>query len=137
MVWKLVKKLFGSGPTGSGNCPACKDPLGSETYEGVQIDRCPTCSGTWCDAGELDTIIERKDETINARLIVKFKVMRDWKAAAGEKASDRVCPRCDGKMTSINYKQVPGLVIERCDATCGVWLDKGELEKIQAFEESR
>lgn len=132
----LFDWLFGK--KGTGNCPACKESMGQEEYEGVTIDRCPTCQGTWLDKGELETIIETRDKTFSTKMIVKLKVLSEWKVAGGESSSvDRHCPRCDKVMKTLNYAQLPGLQIERCQASCGVWLDRNELEKIQVYEENR
>jgi Zn-finger nucleic acid-binding protein len=36
------------------NCPKCRiEPMRSETYEGIKIDRCPACKGMFLDRGEL------------------------------------------------------------------------------------
>ena len=39
-------------------CPACKKPMVSFEFEGVEIDRCLECGGTWLDAGELELLTE-------------------------------------------------------------------------------
>ena len=35
--------------------------------QGIEIDYCPTCRGIWLDRGELDKIIEKSIEPVNAR----------------------------------------------------------------------
>ena len=44
-------------------CPKCGNELHTVDLHGVKIDTCPTCSGTWLDAGELDHLLhpERRD----------------------------------------------------------------------------
>ena len=132
----IIDWIFGTKKKGTGGCPACSEPMKHETYEGVTIDRCSTCQGTWVDDGELETIVARREKTIDSKLAVKMKVLKDWKVASGEANSNRTCPRCGSAMRTVNYKQVPGLQIEKCTRNCGVWLDHDELEKIQAYEES-
>ena len=45
------------------NCPKCDNvALKAETYESVEIDRCPQCKGTWLDDGEIIKIIRTKTE---------------------------------------------------------------------------
>jgi len=34
-------------------CPFCERALRPETHPEVEVDRCPTCSALWFDAGEL------------------------------------------------------------------------------------
>jgi hypothetical protein len=40
-------------------CPKCGMDLTTIDFQGVKIDQCPSCSGTFLDAGELQEIIKR------------------------------------------------------------------------------
>jgi Zn-finger nucleic acid-binding protein len=42
-----------------------------------------------------------------------------------------MCPNCDGSMQSV---QRAGVEFDMCPRCRGVWLDRGELEKLMAFE---
>ena len=42
-------------------CPKCGADLRTEDYNGVQIDRCPDCSGMWLDSGEAEELLARED----------------------------------------------------------------------------
>ena len=49
-------------------CPVCREPdLVMSERQGIEIDYCPTCRGIWLDRGELDKIIEKSLEPVNAR----------------------------------------------------------------------
>jgi ribosomal protein L37AE/L43A len=37
-------------------CPKCGMALETVTLQGVQIDRCHSCNGTWLDEGELEQL---------------------------------------------------------------------------------
>src|SRR5438093_899662 len=37
-------------------CPQCRQPMLVFELDGVEIDRCLSCRGTWLDAGELEQI---------------------------------------------------------------------------------
>ena len=39
-------------------CPKCGADLHSESYHGVQVDRCKECLGIWLDAGEAEALIK-------------------------------------------------------------------------------
>lgn len=39
------------------NCPRCGVDLKKEPYEGVEVDRCPACWGTWLDKGEFARLL--------------------------------------------------------------------------------
>ncbi len=42
-------------------CPKCGMDLATETYHGIEIDRCSTCGGMWLDAGEAEDLLRRED----------------------------------------------------------------------------
>ena len=42
-------------------CPVDDFTLAPESYEGVEIDRCPHCRGVWLDAGELEAVQDNQD----------------------------------------------------------------------------
>ena len=42
-------------------CPVCSIDLNMMDRQGVEIDYCPKCRGTWLDRVELDKIIERSE----------------------------------------------------------------------------
>ena len=42
-------------------CPTCQVPLRAIDYEGIRIDSCNDCGGTWLDAGEFKQIIRARE----------------------------------------------------------------------------
>ena len=50
-------------------CPVCNTVnLVMSERQGVEIDYCPECRGVWLDRGELDKIIARSAEQVDAPL---------------------------------------------------------------------
>ncbi|MEP6573467.1 MAG: zf-TFIIB domain-containing protein [Gemmatimonadota bacterium] len=49
-------------------CPKCGAGLVTETFHGVQIDRCSECNGIWLDPGEIDTIMSHEDKGLLSRV---------------------------------------------------------------------
>ena len=41
-------------------CPKCGMDLATIDFQGVSIDRCTSCGGTYFDAGELEEILKRE-----------------------------------------------------------------------------
>lgn len=41
-------------------CPKCGMALETVTLQGVQIDRCYSCNGTWLDEGELEQLARKE-----------------------------------------------------------------------------
>jgi uncharacterized protein len=48
-------------------CPACRVELNIVERQGVEIDYCPQCRGTWLQRGELDKILERSRRVTSSR----------------------------------------------------------------------
>jgi uncharacterized protein len=44
-------------------CPKCGESLKESTFQKILIDRCTGCHGIWLDAGELETVAGRENES--------------------------------------------------------------------------
>lgn len=52
-----------------------------------------------------------------------------------EEKSVELCPKCNSRLTALNYSYHTGVIIDRCPKGHGIWFDGDELEKIQANKE--
>ncbi len=43
-------------------CPVCRTPMVAFEMDGVEVDRCVECGGTWLDAGEFISIAGLEDD---------------------------------------------------------------------------
>lgn len=50
-------------------CPKCGADLHSETFHGIQVDRCPECHGIWLDNGELALLMKHDDPGAISRVM--------------------------------------------------------------------
>ena len=103
-------------------CPECKEPLVVFELDGVEIDRCLRCSGTWLDAGEILQLTRLRNGAPD-RLEAAISQQGD-----GRK-DDRHCVRCSAKMRVITVNAVE---IDRCPRGHGLWLDRSEMETLIA-----
>jgi uncharacterized protein len=55
--------------------------------------------------------------------------LRAFVAATARYMGSMKCPRCESAMTELDRD---GITIDRCERCRGVWLDRGELEKLLA-----
>lgn len=117
------------------NCPHCSISLISEGYEGVTIDRCPTCTGTWLDAGELTHIVETREVDIPLEVVRETLALATIGVSSRDARTLVACPKCHVPMNTINYDYTSGVIINHCGAGHGNWLDATELEKVQAHHE--
>ena len=87
----------------------------------VIIDVCPKCKGIWLDENELGKLL--KDRKL-ANYLTKY---------IGTKSrSPMVCPRCGMTM---DIEKADDIEVDVCLNCGGVWLDKGELEKLKEKSE--
>lgn len=97
------------------NCPKCTSEKLVETAAlgEIKVDGCPSCSGIWFEAGELEALVKRSQANADLALI-------DPKSVPLE------CPACANKMSRGGLVN-PLLLVDKCEACGGVWLDANEL----------
>lgn len=104
-------------------CPKCrKEEMARETFNSVEIDRCPVCKGMYFDRGELEHMVSS----------VEIGTGDTFAFSATSDAMDAVparCFRCGVDMTS--HTCPAGLRIDKCERCEGVFLDQGELATLQ------
>lgn len=108
-------------------CPRDGALLIIEEYQGVQVDRCPTCSGRWLDEDELEKIEATvASEEGQRRATIEY----------AKRPSELTCPVCDKPMTSFNYRAY-NLELDTCQDAHGFWLDAGEEGRVRDIMEER
>ena len=106
-------------------CPVCHEPMVTFELEGIELDRCVACAGTWLDAGELETSIARAG-------LAQERLDLALRAAGTSQRAQRRCPRCRRKLRRVTLcGDKNGTVeIDRCPRGHGLWLDAGELRTV-------
>ena len=104
-------------------CPDCHEPLVVIELEGIEIDRCVQCRGTWLDAGELEQIVELAG-------IEPGRVTAAMQAARRGRRGQRRCPRCNRRLDVITIGTDPAVEVDHCPIGHGLWLDAGEMRAI-------
>lgn len=116
-------------------CPGCQYDMSEHELDGVMIDECKRCGGVWLDAGEAEELVKKAPTPREALQKKKLELLRQWQVAAlNPRETDRGCPRCPAPLMRVNYKDIPGLQIDKCKDDCGMYLDKGELEKVRLID---
>lgn len=117
-------------------CYSCGTEMATEEYEEITIEVCPVCQGVWLDKGELEEIVKIREERFDQSQIDQVNLKCDvTKIPMGGLRKEVVCPKCELQMNPVNYSYCSGIIIDKCPNDDGVWLDKGEIEKIQIFSE--
>jgi len=119
-------------------CPVDGFTLAIETYEGVEIDRCPHCKGVWLDAGELQAIETNQDSDFRDIPGTTFdQVAAAVGMAKAAEEAPRKCPTCESELYKKEYAFSSQIMIDSCPKGHGIWLDAGELSRLQMFYESQ
>ncbi len=116
-------------------CPRCFRELTKSEYEGYPIYRCNDCGGYWVGGSELRKIIETRKEIMPKEALEEAKRWRSNAIPKRELNDEYPCPSCSSTLSRAVYGYDTGVVVDRCPDGCGVWLDKGELIALQAFDE--
>lgn len=88
----------------------------------VSVDVCPECSGEYLDDGEIKRLAG--DGDVHG-LLVSY--------ATHVAESELVCPNCEGRMDAHRLDiGTDTTSVDICTKCHGVWLDDGELGKLQA-----
>ena len=108
-------------------CPHDKTQMEHVTAGEAVLDLCRKCGGRFFDAGEM---------------FAAFGIKADpsyWdrpETGGNVKAGARHCPECETSMLIQDVAYTTERVeIDRCGHCGGVWLDKGEIEKIMRISE--
>ncbi len=114
------------------------DEMTRMTWEAdVEVDRCPTCGGTWLDHGELEQLqstVERDYSEDLARPAID-DIRAAFARAHASVADNRLCPQCDVPMEQREHGYTSQVMVDTCPGCRGVWLDKGELKALEVFFE--
>ena len=105
-------------------CPRCQEALAPEVFGTVTIDVCAACGGHWYDAGELERILEMEPED---RPKDPPGVSPAW---VDSKHGVATCPRCRQALATERYAYSSDLVLDRCGTCNGIWVDAGELDRM-------
>ena len=117
-------------------CPKCQQSLETVDYQGVRLETCPACGGNWLDAGELGSIVRARRVRFSEKECLA--VAQAAKITGVKLATlDRhlTCPKCGGVTNPVNYGDDTGLIIDKCTTCKGIWLERGEIDKIEELVE--
>src|SRR3954451_22692423 len=104
-------------------CVKCSSILDRTSFEGLEVDLCPSCRGLWLDRGEI-TRAARLPEAELSRLRALLTADGDPPPTPTE--NTLACPACEGSLSEVVLGNVH---VEYCDLCHGIFLDRGELEE--------
>lgn len=107
-------------------CPRCKTPLEIRICNNEEYDVCKECGGMWLDKTEFQN-------AVRPSLVYKEEIKKAYRRTPIDEPLEYApCVRCGKLMNRRNFGRISGVLIDECGRH-GIWLDTGELEKIQHF----
>ena len=102
------------------NCPKCPAELGPMVLDNVCMEFCVGCRGLWFEQEESAFIAELTNDFPNPQ-----------SARSEGKTTPYACPRCRHKLEEVSFAPPHRVRLDFCRTCHGVWLDKGELKKVE------
>jgi Zn-finger nucleic acid-binding protein len=103
------------------SCPGCARPFTIVTVDGLEIDCCRFCRSIWFDPGELQHFSKTEKEIPSDDL--------------AHRQSKYDCPVCGTRMMEYVFFNPHNLLVDRCPAGHGVYLEDRELERVLELAE--
>ena len=113
------------------NCPRCGTDMQTRTIStaagGVVIDIChPGCAGIWLDAGDMSAGLDASDD-LQQVVLTPIRT-----PDLGRPAN---CPICQEPMQRYRWNYTSRVILDQCPAGHGTWIDAGEPQAMEEFEE--
>lgn len=99
-------------------------------FRGINLDDCPNCGGIWFDDGELKKLQNLTDPLSIQSLEGKASPLA---GAAPPERENKLCPVCNERLTPYRYMYTSDIELDECDNCFGVWVQEGELAKMEAY----
>ncbi len=106
-------------------CPRCSTELTRVRYEGFPAFRCEQCYGYLVGRERLETIKHVQTRPVQQ---LKQEVLGE---SQGDSQDELRCPGCRGKMQKQFVQPPASIHVDLCTACRLVWLDGGELARLQ------
>ena len=93
---------------------------------------CAQCGGLWLDPESLQRLSNASEDRSQVAVVLAGRV--PMLATPPDTVRYIPCPRCERLMNRKNFAQGSGVVLDVCSKH-GIWLDRGELERLLGFVE--
>lgn len=114
-------------------CPRCREDMQALLLGRTFAHECAQCGGLWLDPGSLQTLANAREETAGVVSVLAARI--PLSTAAPDVVRYVPCPRCEKLMNRSNFARSSGVILDVCKEH-GVWLDRGELQRVLGFIES-
>jgi hypothetical protein len=117
-------------------CPTCKAGLTQTSYESVPVEACLACGGEFVAGEDLARIVRTRRERPGDAVQKALAGRKPEFGNVGSQPNRNLgCPACGHTMDLVNYAGDSGVFVDSCGVCGGLWLEREELERIQAIME--
>lgn len=113
-------------------CPRCNETMAALRLGETNVRECGACGGLWLDAATLQALCDAREAHAG---ITSALAARRPTATAPDTVRYVPCPSCRKLMNRVNFARSSGVIMDVCKPH-GVWLDRGELERVIGFVEA-
>lgn len=114
-------------------CPRCDEEMQTLMLGSTMATECAECGGLWLNPAALQSLCNAREA--HAAVVNALAA----RAPARHEPLDTIryipCPRCGKLMNRQNFARSSGVITDVCKAD-GVWLDRGELQRVIGFVDS-
>lgn len=113
------------------SCPECGADLAGKIYDGVTFSECPQCAGVWFFEDDLKHI-----ECEDVQNLDKIDLLEAPIKPVAAPTMTLACPMCGGAMGQYHFMEDNPILLHRCAACEGVWIEHGQLTQMAAAVEA-
>jgi hypothetical protein len=95
-------------------------------HKKIELDYCSKCYGVWFDSGELELFLDSLALENRDRFVSKLLNAPETKTAEKK----RRCPICAQRMKKVRLAGKPGILVDVCPRSDGLWFDGGEVGEL-------
>lgn len=114
-------------------CPRCNESLQPLLLGATTVRECAACGGLWVDPQTLQHLCDEREA--HAAVVSALAARIPTNAGSQETVRYVPCPRCKKLMNRVNFSKSSGVILDVCKAD-GVWLDRGEMQRVVGFVEA-
>lgn len=96
---------------------------------GVELDLCDGCGGTWFDADELRTLLQRDPHVLTELETMTFSKVEHRLSGP----SLYRCPDCCAQLDIYHYMYNSPILLHACGRCGGLWVEESQLGQMQAW----
>jgi Zn-finger nucleic acid-binding protein len=97
---------------------------------GTTLRSCAACGGLWLDPESLQRLCDTREERASVVSVLAARVPTT--GVAPDVVRYIPCPVCTKLMNRTNFAHSSGVILDVCKSD-GVWLDRGELQRVLGF----